>query len=393
MKISLLFIFGLLMSVQSFAKTTDKEPFKDAEANFKLVMEKLLDRYIDKNVSKEELYKAATAGMLSSLNSGEETWNKLLTPHDLEQMKIDFSGKVTGIGVEIKWDDHNGYSQILRTIPGTPAEKAGLKADDQILSVDGEKFKGKKLADMANALRGETGKTVSLKVLRDDRILTVNLKREIVPWAPVDLEKVDGTTDLLTISFFNEQTPKMVEERIQEINKSGVKRLIVDLRNNDGGVFDQAVKVAGLFLPEDSVIATTKDRAGDVKKFRSTQGILDQDVQMIVLTNKGTFCGAELLVAALKENKKVKTVGETTFGKWNAQSVETLPNNFAVKYTVEEFLSPNGNTYQGVGIKPDLEVTLPKDTDINVLKARYEISKRLGLDPQLKAALELIESA
>jgi carboxyl-terminal processing protease len=389
------YFFILLMvlsfSIQGFGKSGGGDSFSDAEANFKLVMEKLLNKYIDKNISKENLYRAATAGMLSSLNSGEETWNKLLTPRDLREMEIDLSGKVTGIGVTVKFDDHNGYGIVLNTIPGSPAEKAGLKTDDQILTANGKKFKGKKLVDLCDAIRGETGQSVELRVLREDKILTLSVKRESVPVVPVEFEKVDKSTALLAIGFFNQQTPKLVEAKLKEVNQSGIKNLIVDVRDNDGGGFDQAVHVAELFLPNDAVVASTKDRDGNVERFKVQNSVLDKDVQIILLTNKGTFCGAEMLVAALKENKKVRIVGETTFGKWNAQSVETLSNDYAIKYTVEEFQSPLGNTFQGLGIKPDLEVSLPKDTDVRELRSKYDLPKRIGVDLQLKAALELIK--
>jgi carboxyl-terminal processing protease len=387
---SIFAFFMLLACSLSFAK--GNESFSNPETNFKLVMDKLLEKYIDKKLSKEELYRAATAGMLSSLNENDETWNKLLSPNDLRDLQVDLSGKVTGIGAAMKFDDRTGFGQILKSIPGSPAEKAGLRTDDQILSVDGQKFKGKQLIDLVKAIRGEVGKSVELRILREDKILTLNIKREIIPWTPVELEKVDNSTALLSIGFFSEQTPKLVENSLQRINRQGFKKLIVDVRDNDGGGFDQAVKVAELFLPDESVIASTKNRDGKLEKIVSTKGLLDKDVQLVVLTNKGTYSGAELLVAALRENKNIKIIGETTFGKWNAQSVETLPNKFAIKYTVKKFESPQGHTFQGVGIKPDLEVGLPKDVDIRELRSKYEVPKRLGFDLQLKAALELMKS-
>jgi carboxyl-terminal processing protease len=195
----------------------------------------------------------------------------------------------------------------------------------------------------------------------------------------VDLEKIDNATAVLSIGFFSEQTPSMVEEKLKEISNQGIKKLIVDLRGNDGGGFDQAVKVASLFLPENTIVAGTKNREGHVEKFHSSKEILPSDVQIVLLTNKKTFCGAELLTAALKENKKVKIVGETTFGKWTAQNLETLPNQFAIKYTTLKFLSPLGNTFQDVGIKPDLEVKADQDFDQSEVSS-YDMPKRLAFE-------------
>lgn len=397
----LMLIFILILSSTTFAanhrdskdwKEKPIEKFSDAESNFKATMQKLLDKYVDKSLTQDDLYRAAVAGMLASLNQGEEDWNALLSPSDMREMQIDMSGKVTGIGVEMKFSEDTGYAQILRLIPGSVGEKAGLRIDDQILSVDGKKFKNKKFRDLVYAVRGKAGDSVSLKVLREDKVMSFNIKREIVPWTPVELEKVNSTTALLSIRFFNEETPKLVEQKINEINSGKFKKLILDLRDNSGGGFDQAVKVTELFLPAGSVVASTKDRSGKVEQYKSAKSMLDPNIQIAILINKDTFCGAELFTAALRENLKVKLIGETTFGKWNAQSVETLPNKYAIKYTVKEFLSPHGNSFHGKGIKPDVEVSLPQGIESHELRLKYGMKDRLNADSQLKAAVELVQS-
>ncbi len=384
-------VFFSLVLVMGWAASA-KENFSEAESNFKVVMQKLLEKYVNKNLTEDQLYEAATQGMLQSLNAEGQAWNQLLSPQDLRDLDADLSGKVTGIGATLKFDERTGYGEILKALPGSPAEKAGLKTDDQILSVDGKRFKGQHLQDLVKSIRGEVGKSIELKILREDKILNVSLKRDIVPWTPVEFEKVGEGIGLLSIGFFSAQTPSLVEAQLKKVNSQGFKRLIVDLRDNEGGGFEQAVRVAELFLPENSTIASTKNRNGSVEKFSAQKGILNKDIQLVLLTNKGTFCGAELVAAALKENKNLKLVGETTFGKWNAQSVETLPNHFAMKYTVQEFLSPQGHSFQGVGLKPDVEVSLPKDVTVRELRAKYSVAKRLDVDVQLKAAFELIQT-
>jgi carboxyl-terminal processing protease len=397
----LLLTFALIASSTAFAanhrdskdwKEKPVEKFSDAESNFKATMQKLMDKYVDKSLSQDDLYRAAVAGMLASLNQGDEDWNALLSPSDMREMQIDMSGKVTGIGIEMKFTEETGYAQVLRLISGSAAEKAGLKIDDQILSVDGKKFKNKKFRDLVYAVRGKAGESVTLKVLRDDKVMSFNVKREIVPWTPVELEKVNSTTALLSIRFFNEETPKLVEQKIKEINSGKYKKLILDLRDNSGGGFDQAVKVTELFLPAGLVVASTKNRDGKVEQYKSAKSLLDPNVQIAILTNKDTFCGAELFTAALRENLKVKIIGETTFGKWNAQSVESLPNKYAIKYTVKEFLSPQGNSFHGTGIKPDVEVSLPQGIESHELRLKYGMKDRLNADSQLKAAVELVQS-
>jgi carboxyl-terminal processing protease len=395
MKLKMIAVSVFLLTTTTFAKSGDwksnrDEVFSDSEANFKKVMKTVLDQYVDRNLTQDDLYRAATAGMLASLNPGDEAWNKLMSPHEFKEMQSDLTGQVTGIGAEMKFDDKTGHAIILRTIPKSVAEKAGLKIDDQILSVDGKKFKGKDLHDVVNAIRGEAGKSVDLKVLRDDRILTFNIKREIVPWIPVELEVMkDKKAAILTIGYFNEETPKMVEKNIEEINKKGIKDLIVDIRDNSGGGFQQAVQVSELFVPQGAVIVKTKNREGKVEEIKSSRGLLNADVKIFVLTDKETSSGAEFFAATLKENRGAKQIGEHTLGKWNAQRLETLPNKFAYKFTVKEFQSPNGNSFQGKGLRPDVEVNMPEGSNSRELRLKHDVQSRLEVDPQLNAAFEL----
>jgi carboxyl-terminal processing protease len=392
-------VFSIGLSTTAFAHSDSKdwkekpaEKFSEAEESFKITMQNLLEKYVDKSISKDELYRAATAGMLAALNPGEENWNELLSPEEVKQLHEEMSGKVTGIGIELKFDEATGYGLVKKLVPGSAAEKAGIKAEDQILSVDGKKFKGKKFIDMVFAVRGEVGKKVNLKILRDDRIVSFDIKREALAWTPVEFEPITESVALLSIRFFNQETPKTVEQKINEINKSKFKKLIVDVRDNGGGGFEQAVKVTELFVPRSALITSTRSRNGDVEQFKSTKGLLDPEIQVIVLTNNKTYSGAELFTAALKESRKVRVVGESTFGKWTAQTVETLPNKFAIKYTVKEFQSPNGQSYQGKGFKPDLEVSLPAGVGTADLRLKNDLKKRLALDTQLKAAIELFQS-
>lgn len=383
------FILFALLAGPARAEKSD-ERFTDAEANFQLVKRSLLERYIDKGLSEEDLYRAAAAGMLESLNAGEESWNRLLSPDDFQAMRNDLTGQVVGIGTELAFDRSTGYARILRVIPKTPGEKAGLKKEDQILSIDGRRYKDSPFVAMIGALRGKAGTTVELKVLRDDKILTFNIRRQAIPWTPVELAKIDAGTFLLFIGYFNEETPKLVEEKLSEFSRAKGKKLIIDLRDNSGGGFDQAVRVAELFIPKGTLIAKTIDRDGKGESFVSGKGLLTADVHVVAVANKGTSSGAELMLAALKESRGIKFVGESTFGKWNAQTVETLPNGFAMKFTVKTFRSPRDHSFQATGLKPDVEVALPKDTEARELRLKWELPKLLAVDSQLKAAVELI---
>jgi carboxyl-terminal processing protease len=377
----------LLISAAVFSKPVEK--FENGEDNFNKVMKALMEKYIDKNLTKEQLYEAATKGMLESLNSPDRKWNTLLDPQELRELEIELSGKVTGIGAEMKFEPKTGYATILRLIPGSAAEKAGLQVDDQILSVRGRKFKGQEFSEMVSEIRGEVGHVVTLKILREDKIVDYKIKRQVVPWTPVELEQIDESTALLTIGLFNQETPRLVSEKISKINRSHLKNLIIDLRDNSGGGFSQALKSLELFIPKDALMLTTKDRDGKIESFKSTGGNLDSKIKILLLVDKKTSSGAEFFAGSLREVKGAKVIGENTFGKWTAQSVETLPNKFAIKYTIMEFFTPHGLTFKGEGLRPDLEIMVPESMSPRELKAKNVMAKRIQLDPQLKAAVEM----
>ncbi len=371
-------------------KDQPREKFTESEKSFQFTMDNLLKNYVDKGLSKDDLYRAATAGMLEALNSGEHSWNTLMSPGEVSNLQADLSGQISGIGIGIKFEEGTGYIEVLNVMANSPASKAGIKREDRILSIDGNRFKGKKFLDAVNAIRGKVGESVALKVLREDGILSLNVKREAISWTPVDLTKIDDATELLTIGYFTVDTPKLVEEKMGVINAKGMKNLIIDLRGNSGGGFEQAVQTAELFIPNGEAIVSTKDREGKVQTFTSKKGLLKKDIKVVVLTNGATSSGAELFAGALKDDLGAKTIGETTLGKWNAQRVEMLPNGFAIKYTTEGFESPQGHTYQNVGLRPDVEIPVAKEFEPRELAPKYDIAKRLTVDPQLKAAAELV---
>jgi carboxyl-terminal processing protease len=352
-------------------KDHPNEKFTESETNFKLAMDKILQEYVDKGVSRDDLYRAATSGMLEALNTGEHTWNTLLTPREYKELEADLSGHVSGIGIELKFDGITGHAQVLRVIPNSPSARAGLQRDDQILSVNGKKFKGKQIHDLVGEIQGKSGESVSLKYLRDDKIISANIKRESILWTPVELSKLNPSTEILTVGYFTSETPKLVESKMAAINAAETKNLIIDVRGNSGGGFSQAVETAELFVAK----------------------LLRKDLKVIILTNGGTSSGAELFVGALKENLNAKVVGEGTYGKWNAQTIQTLSNGFAIKYSILGFQTPEGHSYQNVGLKPDVEVAMPKDVDARELRMKYDAPHRLEQDTQLKAAMELLEAS
>lgn len=367
-------------------------PFSDAEANFQFALKKLLEQHVDSHLTKEQLYQAATAGMLQSLNDAEQDWNKLLTPEDLAALQNDLTGKISGIGVVIKVLEETGTVRVIGLVKNSAAEKAGIKTDDQIISIDGQKLKGKTLPDVAQSIRGKVGTKVTLKVLRDDKVISFQVPRQVVSWVPVEWQKVAPGTALLTLSYFTNDSPQQVETALREINEAGLKNLIIDLRRNTGGSFEKALGVSELFLAKNTLIAQAQKRDGKVEKFTAHGKEVIPGLKLTVLIDKTTSSGAEMFAACLKENRQARLVGKSTFGKWTAQSVEVLPNQYAMKYTIQNFQSPQGHSYQGTGLKPDIEIPFPTGFDPGEWTKASDTTKRLAVDSQLRTAVELMQT-
>jgi carboxyl-terminal processing protease len=223
--------------------------------------------------------------------------------------------------------------------------------------------------------------------LRGDQILTLNIKRDVVILPEVSSKQIDVQTGLLTINYFKEGTATIVEKKLGELKN--LKKLIIDLRGNGGGTFNDAVKVAEIFLPKGHVIARTISR-GVREEYKASGGEQWQpEAQIVVLTDCNTASSSELLTAALKDGRHAMTIGETTKGKWNVQMVEELPNKFAIKYSVSKVETADGQSYEGTGMKADIEMAGPKGAMLGEAQKESDIAKRVKMDAPLKAAIEV----
>ena len=369
---SLLSIFGVLtlMSYGVYAaqdsqknsydgwKNKPSEKFSDAEANFNAVKKMLKDRYVDSKISDDALYEAAIRGMLNSLNPSEkDDWNKLYSPDEFREFQNDIKGEVTGIGIEMKFNEDTGSASILKVIPGSAAESAGVHAGDQIISVDGKLYKGLQFRDLVYSIRGKVGETIKLKLLRGDSIVSKSVTREKFKWLPVEAAQLEDKVAYIKIHYFNEKSSALLKTALEKVKSNHSTALVIDLRDDEGGLFDQAVESASYFTPKGKIIVRVESRDGSEKKRESTQDPIIQNLPVAILISEKTSSGAELFAGSLGENIGAKLIGEKTHGKWSAQTLEKLNNGFAVKFTTELFKTPNGKIYQGIGLEPDVTVT------------------------------------
>lgn len=368
-----------------------REPYKDGARAFNEVKDALLKSYYAEGMTEDDVYRAATAGMLNQLEPRMKKYNKLLSPAEIAEMKNDLKGEVVGIGVQISFDEKSGYTDVLGTIPGSPGEKAGLLAGDKIVTVDGKLYKGMKLRDVVADIRGKVGTPVTLSVLRGDKLVQFSLTRDRLAYdtpTAVMLGTTEEKLGYIRIPSFTEKTPAAVKAGLEDLAKKGARALVVDLRHSPGGSFDRALETAELLLPEGAPIITLKKKGKPDETHVSKGKPILGDVPAVVLVDEMTASGAELLASALREQRHAKLVGARTYGKWSVQSLDDLPNGWAYKYTLGLFKTPQGKSYEGVGVSPDVELAMDETALARANNAKPE--ERVANDVQLRTAKELL---
>ncbi len=328
------------------------EKFENGEKMLQTVKHELLENYVT-DVTEEALYRAAVQGMLSAVDPSRRDANKLMTPAQYAELNIEMKGELVGIGVQFKFDSPSGRADVTGVIKGSPAERAGIRVNDALLTVDGASFRGKNIRDLVNAIRGKAGGQVTLAILRDATIVTSTIERQKIGFDSVGHELLAGDIGLLTIHGFNETTPQATREALTALKSA--KGLVVDLRDNEGGMLDRSVEVAKLLLPKGKVITRLQFKHGK-EDVRTNDAEPVIDVPMVVLINGATRSSAELTAAALREGVHAPLIGTKTFGKWSVQVLKELPNRYVMRYTVASFKTPEGKSYEGEGIAPDIEV-------------------------------------
>jgi carboxyl-terminal processing protease len=364
-------------------------PFTNGERAFASVRDSLLHHYAGASVTEDMLYRAAVLGMLEHVDPARASYNKLLAPDDLAALHEDLRGEVVGIGAQIRFDEATGYTDVLSVLPGTPAEKAGLRAGDKILSVSGKLYKGKTGKDVLSDIRGKAGEPVALAVLREDKILSIAPIRGVVAYDVVEEFVLPDAVGYLRIRSFNAKTRPAIDAAMGELTLAGAKRLVIDMRGNPGGSFDDAISVAEAFLPAGAPIVRI-EKAGEKEQVLSSNGTPKlASAPIAVLVDGDTASGGEFVSVALMEGRQAELIGARTFGKWSVQTLEDLPNGYAVKYTISELRSGAGKRFDGVGVTPDLLVTADPKVIASAMLETDPV-KRLAEDAPLRTACSIL---
>ncbi len=344
-------------------------------------------QYVEKNLDDTSLIYGSVKGLLRSL---DDPYTRFIEPKSFDEMKIRLSGNFAGVGIQIGMKDH--ILTVIAPIQDTPADKAGLKALDKIMEINGKSTEDMSLEEAVSLIRGPKGTKVTLTILRGEKntkkdftLIRDNIKlKAIYKQELIDKEKKIGYIHLIT--FESQDTTEEVINALQELEKQGMQGLILDLRNNGGGLLESAIEIGSIFI-KDGIIVHTVDRDQNKETFEVTD--IDYtwyDKPLLVLINGGSASASEILAGAIENNQRGKLIGTQTFGKASVQNIKPFTDGSAVLLTIAKYLTPNNNNIHKIGITPNIVVEIPTATIEEAMKEDYEYTQEK--DNQLQAALK-----
>jgi len=345
---------SIIFSANLFAKTTDntkKEASRlEALAKFTKVIS-IVEQYNVDDVTIEELMDKALQGMMSNLDAH----SNFLTQKDYKKLKVQTDGEFGGLGITVGIRD--GALTVIAPIEGTPADKAGLKSGDIILKINEESTLNMTIDEAVAIMRGKVGDPIEITIVRkgESKPLVINIVRGIITIESVYTKTIGTDILYVRVTSFDK---KVVEDVMKAINakKAMTKGIVLDLRNNPGGLLDQAVGLVDLFVDEGDIVSQKGRKESDNQVYKAKKTNTATNVPLVVLVNGGSASASEIVSGALQDHKRGVIVGENTFGKGSVQVVLPITKEEAIKLTIARYYLPSGRTIQAVGVKPDIEV-------------------------------------
>ena len=291
-----------------------------------------------------------------------------MSKDEYEELIVNVTGDFVGIGVYI-YKDKDGNLIVLAPMENSPSEEAGIEAGDRILAIDGENCNEMDINVASSKIKGEAGSTVELEIQRGTETLKKTVTRRTVEISDSASKILDGNIGYIVLSTFDTDCSKKIEKYMEEFQSKGINSVILDLRNNTGGVVEEAVKISELFIDKGNTVLRSYNKTEKETIIKSSSGKY-KDINLVVLVNDYSASASEIVTAALKDNKAATIVGIRTYGKGVMQEIQPLFDG-AIKITIEEFKTPNGDKINKVGIKPDVEIEIDKDSneDLQLQKA------------------------
>ena len=325
----------------------------------------------------QELMESAIQGMLSALDPHSSYMNA----KTFREMQVQTRGTFGGLGIEVTME--RGLVKVVSPIDDTPAHRAGVEPGDLITHLDGDAVMGMTLSEAVERMRGPVGTDLKLTVRRGNmEPFDVTLTRAVINIQSVR-SRTEGNVGYIRITSFSEQTGKGIQQAIEKFEKElgeGLQGLVLDLRNNPGGLLDQAVAVSDAFLDKGEIVSTRSRRAEDAQRFNARPGDLAQGLPMVVLVNGGSASASEIVAGALQDHRRAIVMGTKTFGKGSVQTIIPLPGHGAMRLTTARYYTPSGRSIQARGIDPDIEVRPSRIEELNVASRRREADLRGALD-------------
>ena len=346
----------------------------DAASTLRLfrAMQIIKSRYVE-NTSADTLLTGAIKGMVSSLGDPHSIY---MDPKMFKDFMVETEGSFGGVGIVLGAKEK--VLTVVSPIEGTPGEKAGIKSGDSIIKINGQDTKTMALDEAVSKIRGPEGTQVTLTILRGQDIRDYTLTRSNIQIKTVSGKMLPENIGYMRISMFNEQTNNEFVKKYQELEKEGMKAIILDLRDNPGGLLDECVKVANKFVPKGPVVSVvTRDGRRDT----STSNLEAVKYPCVVLVNGGSASASEIVAGAIQDTGAGTLIGTKTFGKGSVQTIMRLDGGAAIKLTIAKYYTPGGRSINGVGIEPDVKVELPEKLEGKEMK-----------DTQLDKALEIVKS-
>ncbi len=378
--LSFLFVFAGMWQAQHVASAKEDNTYDQLKV-FASVLDLIQRNYVEEVDTKKVIY-GAIQGMLSSL----DPHSSFMKPEDFKELQIETKGSFSGIGIEISIKD--GVLTVVSPIEGTPAYRVGLKANDKIVKINGKTTKDMSLLDAVKVLRGKKGTDVEVTIYREGwtEYKDFTITRDVIPLISIRAMMLEDGYGYVRITNFQNKTSDDLEKALERLEgKQGLKGLVLDLRNNPGGLLDQAVKVSDLFIDKGLIVYTDGRIRQQNMKFEATPNDPPRNYPIVVLVNEGSASASEIVAGALQDHKRAIVAGMQTFGKGSVQTIIPIEDGAAVRLTTARYYTPSGRSIQAKGITPDITVEFetPSEKD-EKKKKEFHFIKEKDLEGHLE---------
>ncbi len=341
---------------------------------------KIVDEKFLGEINQEKLVQETIKGYIKGL---DDPYTEYMTKEEMEEFNTDVMGNFSGIGIYVTNDTERNAILIISPIKDSPAANAGILPGDIITKVDDVSYTGEQLTEATSKIKGEIGSKVKLEILRNNETITLEIERQQVKINHVESKVLQDHIGYIVFNSFDEGCSEEFKKQLEILKSKNIDSLIVDIRNNGGGLVDEALNIADYLTEQDKTLLITVDKNGKEQIKKAEQGLVI-DVPTVVLTNGNSASASEILAGALKDNERATIVGEKTYGKGVIQELLTLNDGSGLKITTSEYYTPNHNKINKIGILPDVEVKLDESLDNQLVIEEKD-------DTQLQKAIEILK--